>query len=321
MPLDGVSDAMAYLQKAGVNVSEEDMCRLVAEKLAARVVEQQAQISQLQHQTNALPPATSKKSRRKAKAKAARAAAKREKKLRRRRVAALAEPVLRSPPAQHDQDVWVSDPHSNMYGESAAHKNAEDLLIVNLQAAEAEAEAYRNGGQHNMQEWGYGGSDAAFVNEAVRSSFVLRSAGERLNRRGSAPRSKAELARRRRASSHAGFGAVGVASGIRGTPAGVSHRTQTTSSLLKARETRVQQLQRLLAHLAHQRAGIRAELEAQRNYLASITADLNQRHGAHHSVRTGLVDSCIKLCTRYACWCNARTATEWANSPALGGCR
>ncbi len=284
-PLDGVSYAMAYLQEAGVKVSEEEMCRLVAEKLAARVVEQQAQISQLQHQTKPLPPATSKKARKKAKAKAARAAAKREKKKRRKRVAALAEPVLRSPPTRHDQDMWDSAPHSNMYGESVARKNEEDLLIINLQQAEAEAEAYRNA-RHHAQEWSYGGSDAAAVDEAVRSSFALRSGGERLNRRGSAPRSKVEFARRRRASSHAGFGAVGIASGMRGRPVGVSHRTQTASSLLKASETRVQRLQGLLAQLGQQRAGIRAELEAQRNYLASINADLTQRHGARHTVRT-----------------------------------
>ena len=66
----------------------------------------------------------------------------------------------------------------------------------------------------------------------------------------------------------------------------MSHRTQTTSSLLKASETRVQRLQGLLAQLGQQRAGITTELEAQRNYLASINADLTQRHGARHTVRT-----------------------------------
>jgi hypothetical protein len=284
---------MAYLQHAGVRVSEEEMCRLVAEKLAARVIEQQAQIKHLQQQSNPLPPATSKKSRSKAKAKAARAAAKREQRMRRKRVAALAEPVARSPPARGDKDVWPSSLHSNAYGEGVAYKNAEDLLIINLQKAEAEAEAYRNDWRHE-QEYGYahtrdnhysGDSDTSFGDQAVESSFALRSAGERLNRRSGAPRSKEEIARRRRASSHAGFGAVGVSWGQGGRSVAALYRTQTTSSLLKTSENRGQRLQRLLAQLGQQRARVRAELEAQRNVLASIDGDLTQRRGARRTVR------------------------------------
>ena len=284
---------MAYLQHAGVRVSEEEMCRLVAEKLAARVIEQQAQIKQLQQQSNPLPPATSKKARSKAKAKAARAAAKRDQKMRRKRVAALAQPVARSPPARGDKDVWASPLHANAYGEGAAYKHAEDLLIANLQKAEAEAEAYRNDWRHE-QEYGYArthhsrlrdDSDVTVVDRAVESSFALRSAGERLNRRSGAPRSKEEIARRRRASSHAGFGAVGVSWGQGGRSVAALYRTQTTSSLLKATENRVQRLQRLLSHLGQQRARIKAELEAQRSYLASIAGDLTQGRGARRTVR------------------------------------
>lgn len=252
------------------------MCRLVAEKLAARVVEQQAQISHLQHQNAPLPPPTmksGKKSRKKARVKTVRAAAKRERKQRKKRMAALAEPVLRGQTAPHDMDVWASAPYANAYDETPAHTSEEDLLIMNLQQAEAEAEveSYRND-----------------VDQVMASSFALRSAGERLNRRSGVPLSKAELAQQRRASSHAGFGAVGTNRhlGIRSRPVVASHRNPTSSSLLKASETRPQRLQRLLAQLGQQRARVQAELEAQREYLASIKDDLaTHRRSARQTVR------------------------------------
>jgi hypothetical protein len=106
--------------------------------------------------------------------------------------------------------------------------------------------------------------------QAVASSAALRSAGDRLNRRPKEGRSKDEARRRRRASSHAGFGAVG------GPRDNSTHRRATASSVLKASETRTQRLQRLLAQLGQQRARVGAELEAQRNYLLSISDDLKR---------------------------------------------
>ena len=100
--------------------------------------------------------------------------------------------------------------------------------------------------------------------------------------------SKGENARRRRASSHAGFGAVGMRGRSVAGAAASTHRIATASSLLKASETRAQRLQRLLAQLGQQRARVGAELEAQRNYLASINDDLTrgQRRDARQTVRT-----------------------------------